>query len=240
MLALSGNKEAHAAPSGGGGGASKPKPKPTNSASKPHAANEVPPADVLQRITAALATNDPKQIRAVAAQLRKEGWVYQADQLMAAAATLEQAQAIVPILPPTAQETGVPAGTVVFPDVAPAVQPPALNLPSAPAVQPSSDASDGQGLAIEVQRMLTSSTPYHEDRALVKRWQLAEGVKAPDGMYGPNAAKLAMKYGLVPVKPFYWSKTSAAQQKQQWKALMNSRAKKDPSRAAEWQAAGRV
>lgn len=269
LATLSGKKEAQAAPSGGGGSASKPKPTSTTSSStststnkpkpstststataaKPHGPTEIPPAEILGRITAAVASGDPVKMRAEAAKLRKEGWVFQADQLTAAAATQEQANAIVPILPPTPVLVGPTpsANQPVIPGVSlPESLPGVVTVPTLAEVieqvQQATGGTDAQSLAIQTQRMLTLAKPYKEDRALVKQWQAAEGVKNPDGLYGPNAAKLAIKYDLVPVKPYYWSSNAATAktQKADWKKAMLAKAKADPSRAAEWTAASKV
>ncbi|MET0412828.1 MAG: peptidoglycan-binding protein [Polyangiaceae bacterium] len=62
----------------------------TTAAPKPRPSAGTPP-EVLARIVAALATNDPKKMRAEAAKLRREGWDREAAQLEKAATETENA-----------------------------------------------------------------------------------------------------------------------------------------------------
>jgi peptidoglycan hydrolase-like protein with peptidoglycan-binding domain len=66
-----------------------PKPNPLPGPTPTPTPTSYVPQDVLDRVTAVLATGDPKAIRAEAAKLRKEGWGVTASGLDKAATTLE-------------------------------------------------------------------------------------------------------------------------------------------------------
>jgi hypothetical protein len=74
---------------------------------------------------------------------------------------------------------------------------------------------------------------YKEDRAKVKALQTRMGAFA-DGMYGKGSATIIMQNGLVPVAPYYWSKTTATADKSAFMALVKNYAAADPQRATEW------
>ena len=71
--------------------------------------------------------------------------------------------------------------------------------------------------------MLSASTRYREDGALVEAYQRANGLDA-DGKYGPGTAKsIWEKYDLVPVNPYYFSsnQTRAHQQAAEYKSWLD-------------------
>jgi hypothetical protein len=80
-----------------------------------------------------------------------------------------------------------------------------------------------------------------EDQELVRRFQTQERLGATDGKYGVDTGlALADRYGLIPQRPYYYSKTNANAQKARWKASMARHAQEDPTRVALWVAAGKV
>ena len=80
-----------------------------------------------------------------------------------------------------------------------------------------------------------------EDKALVTAFQRTTGATA-DGLYGPNTGLKVAELGIVPSRPFYFSKNAsrALASKTAWTDYMEDRAASDPARAAEWLAAGEV
>jgi hypothetical protein len=81
---------------------------------------------------------------------------------------------------------------------------------------------------------------YREDQSMVKAFQ-AENELTADGKYGVSAALvLSERYGLIPARPFYFSKKTALADKAKFKAAMLEHAAKDPDNAAGWIAASKV
>jgi len=116
-------------------------------------------------------------------------------------------------------------------------------LPTAP-TWPESNPTK-YALALRMTNALKGRKAYQEsnaDKTLVKQYQAQEGL-TQDGLYGPGTGTtVAQRYGIVPVKPLYWTKVTAniPKQKADWRAAMLALAVKDPSRATEWQAASNV
>lgn len=69
---------------------------------------------------------------------------------------------------------------------------------------------------------------YKEDKAKVGRAQSAMGISA-DGSYGPGTASAVGRLGVVPIPPFYWTKSKWQQQKKDYKALIASLAGQFPN-----------
>lgn len=117
--------------------------------------------------------------------------------------------------------------------------------PAAPASPPPGP-SPAQALAIQMNDMMvrTGIPPKgrgREDQALVRRFQEQERLNATDGKYGVDTGlALADRYGLIPQRPYYYSKSNANAQKARWKASMARHAQEDPTRLALWVAAGKV
>lgn len=82
---------------------------------------------------------------------------------------------------------------------------------------------------------------YKEDRELVKRYQAQEGLTI-DGLYGVGTGLTVVKYGIVPARPYYFSKDSAKtlRDKAEWKRVMQEMAGADPARSDQWLAAANV
>ena len=80
-----------------------------------------------------------------------------------------------------------------------------------------------------------------EDRSLVKRFQRRAGL-ADDGMYGVKSGLAVAELGIVPARPFYFSrnKTRNRKLKRAWTEAMNRYADRDEPRAREWRSAGEV
>ncbi len=127
-----------------------------------------------------------------------------------------------------------------FPGIVPGL-PPGLQAPTPTPIWPVSDPVK-YASAVNMNEMLIQKKPYTEDNAKVKAFQTTEGLTT-DGLYGPGTARvLGERYGIVPAKPYYWSKTvsKVPAQKAEYKAAMLALAAKDPSRAEEWVDAANV
>ncbi|MDD5544383.1 MAG: hypothetical protein PHX83_14535 [Acidobacteriia bacterium] len=229
----------------------------------------VPSGDMQQKVAAAIASNNPAQMRAVAAELRAAGNTTGAQSLEQIATLNESGNAAIQagVAAVTKILQGTPATSSTAPT--PAQPTPAQPLPSAPTPQPVSvtvpttpwqlpSATVPQlptgpvwpetnaakvDLAARTNAMLKQSKPYSENTALVKQFQSQEGLTPVDGLWGPGSAvRLAQQYGIVPAAPYYWSKdkTKVPAQKAAYAATMAALAAKDPARAAEWQNAAIV
>lgn len=211
-----------------------------------------------QQVADALATNNPKVLRALASRLKASHPQVAAD-LESAALAIEK----------TNQTFGKPKDDPLPPPVAPSPKQtssqskPKKKKPAAskPASSPAPvEAGRGpapderKGLALELARHLTGVKKGKEDRALVERFQRSENQKRvldgrgeglnPDGRYGLGTAYALSEYGLVPPKPLYWGKAndwaSVGREKSEWKSWCLANASKDPARAAEWTGASKV
>lgn len=200
-------------------------------------AGEVPPmpAELVDRMVAALARKDPRELRMLAGELRALGYPEQAQSLIAAAVELEKAQGKPPTSKPPAAGSNAPRPQIVpaagggytLPSTAP-ISP--LGTPTGP-VQ---DAR--QLLAAEVARSaLKTGTP---DAGLVRKFQLQEGLTV-DGKWGPKSAVAIIKYGIVPPTPKVWPKNATSAAQEAYYVLLTRQAATDPARKEEWQAAAR-
>src|SRR5262249_47343398 len=104
-----------------------------------------------------------------------------------------------------------------------------------PMMAPTSNVDPRRALAARTASMLFHSKDQigTEDRELVRKFQETENVKAT-GMYGPSTALALIKYGLVPPKPFYWSKQGAKRAKHNYRTILLAKAAADPQRSDEW------
>lgn len=221
-------------------------------------------ASVEQQVAEALATNNPKVLRALAAKLRSSHPQVAAD-LESAALAIEK----------TNETFGLPTtSSIPTPDKPQPPPPPVAPSPKQtssqskkkqkkqPAAASTTPVEAGRGpaadarkqLALDVARMLTTSKKGSEDRALVEKFQRSENQKRvldgrenglnPDGRYGLTTAYALSEYGLVPPKPMYWGKdgdwASVGKEKTEWKNWCLANATKDPARAAEWKGASKV
>lgn len=94
-----------------------------------------------------------------------------------------------------------------------------------------------RSLASRVAEHLFTTPPGQEDRRLVSAFQAQEGLRV-SGFYGASTALcLAKKYGIVPPKPLYWSKTDTKRSKRRYAAALDRCAATDPQRREEWQRA---
>lgn len=84
-------------------------------------------------------------------------------------------------------------------------------------------------------------TRYKERRDMVTAFQKQEGLK-PDGWYGVDSGLAFLKYGVVPAKPYYFSKNKAKTRadKARWTAELTRMAQQDPARANLWMAQSKV
>jgi len=223
-------------------------------------AQSVPPPDLMAKIAAAFQAADPGQCRALADEVERAGFKAQADDLRAFAKKVEDAIKATPATKPPAQATLPPS----VPGAVPSPQPPLA--PSAPAGAPPITVLpevvvSAQGptqsqrlLAGKTALMLSKSSKGREDKPLVGAFQSQELMAGhgpggafgdvpskADELYGPKTAlQLARHYGIVPPKPFYWSKNDWLNQKKNYRAEMQRFAAVDPQRADEWTNAGKV
>lgn len=108
---------------------------------------------------------------------------------------------------------------------------------------PQASANSKYELAQKVNANLLSAAANKEDKTLVKSFQLQEGaarVGTPDGLAGPKTSLAIASYGIIPAKPRYWSSKTKTSDMAAYKKVMTDYANKDPLRAAEWLAAGKV
>lgn len=226
----------------------------------------VPKADVglgaadLARIQAAITSQDPAQMRAVAKDLRARGFIGQALSLENAAAAVEAVEkqqastpSVVvttpPALPQTATVPTVPMA-VPLPTAPPSVvvTPPALpqatvptpvipSAPTAPVVTPTKRRLAADALV----KHLTVNPPgkRKEDKTLVAIYQKAAGLK-DDGLMGPGTARSLNEPGSgghVPPAPRRWPSGTYTQALKDYKTWLLEQKLSDPARAAEWDTA---
>lgn len=255
-------------------GAQIPLPVPTQQGSQVVIPKQ-PGPDLQQLVANAVASGNPAQMRAVAAQLRTAGNSTGAQALEVHAKTVETTNAAIASGVQMAQQVlqgtpitttpamGTPAPQPVswqLPASVPKSMPADFTLPTAapaPRQSPVQQAPQATGPVWPVtdpgkvgvaQKMVsnlvaTGPKPYKENTALVKAFQSQEAISPVDGLYGAGTATLlGQRYGIIPPKPFYWSKTASKVpgQKAQYQSDMNALAVKDPARAPLWQAAGNV
>jgi len=97
-----------------------------------------------------------------------------------------------------------------------------------------------RALAARLTHMLLGAARGAEDRTLVARYQLQEGLK-PTGYYGPAVAlSLARTYGIVPPKPIYWTESRTSKSKANYRDALRMLGELDPQRVEEWARAGAV
>jgi hypothetical protein len=236
----------------------------TTTASTPSATATAPAASgatskpVEQQVAEALATNNPKVLRALAAKIRATHPQAAAD-LESAALAIEKtnetfgkptSQPLPPPVAPTANQTSSQSKPKKKEEsrLPAQVDPTPVEAGRGPAPD------DRKNLALEVARHLTGRAKSAVDKSLIERFQRSENQKRvlegrenglnPDGQYGLGTAYALSEYGLVPPKPLYWGKAgdwaSVGKEKTEWKNWCLSNATKDPARAAEWKGASKV
>jgi len=123
---------------------------------------------------------------------------------------------------------------------------PTMSLPPLPSAPLLAKANEPVPVPPDANRLLAGKTALHlstvrtgaEDRKLVTSYPLANPEAGkPDGLYGPKTATtFALKYGIIPPKPFYWPANSAAA-KSEYNKMIMVQAMKDAPRYDEWLAA---
>ena len=94
--------------------------------------------------------------------------------------------------------------------------------------------------AAQLTNMLFMSRPHEEDKNAVTKWQSDEGLK-PTGLYGPGTAiALAERYGIVPPRPRYWTRSGTGAVKRAYVHRLRMQGVRDPARKEEWDAAAAV
>lgn len=235
----------------------------------PSAGSAAIPASVVARISGALASGDPARMRALAAELRAEGYPDQARDLEAVAEQVEAAQAAglpapetqVPTVPggtpggtsPDYVEIPIPGGgSIPIPIGIPASAPgtgPVTEVPWPAEVPDLATAQDAlaQTLAGRVAADTRTKTKTTYNRDLVREYQAAEELEKVDGLYGLRTALAIAERDIVPAKPFHWGSTSApnpaqsvVDEKASWRSAMLGYAMSDSARSDEWTQAAQV
>lgn len=163
-------------------------------------------------VVEALASRSETQVKRVVAALQKAGLKVEADSLLAAWAALKNemraAQADKkPAAKSSVKPAAKPAAKPRVAEVRPTPDKPAARVappkPKKPALTPEAKQ------ATEMAQMLVNATRYKEDQAMVKAYQVANGLTA-DGKYGPGTARsLWATYQIIPPNPYYWSSVSS-------------------------------
>jgi hypothetical protein len=203
------------------------------------------PPSVLDRVIAAVQSNDPAVMRAEATRLEADGYPVQANDLRRSADVLAIAIAMQPpsiTLPRATNTTKKPGNTKVEGDALHAPSSPQPYSPLPGILPPMMAKPEIDPLRLQAQALINNLEKYprgKEDCALVADFQKRNGLKA-SGNYNPStAATLAVKYGLVPPAP-YWPKRGRVEAKEKYRALLNGIADRDPQRAEEFRRAARV
>lgn len=202
------------------------------------------PPSVLERVVAAVQTNDPVAMRAEATKLEADGYPVQANDLRRSADVLAIALSMQPpsITLPRATRAPVPGQPKMEGDAlrAPRSPQPYSPLPGILPAMMAKPEIDPQ--RIQAQALINNLMKYprgQEDRELVRSFQEQNELRET-GVYNPStAACLAVKYGLVPPAP-YWPKRGRVEAKEKYRALLNGIADRDPQRAEEFRKAARV
>lgn len=244
-------------PAGPGVGTSAVIPRPSTPVTSPGWPSPTPaisaaPRDWQAEVAAAVSAKDPVRMRTLAAEMQAAGKHTEAALLLNYATLAERSGQVAssPTSIPRPPQVTIPGIAPTVPSIVPpqAVppaatqsQPPAIPVPATPVATPASPFPGGSHatLAQTTAQHLSQRTRYMEDRALVKRFQRAEGL-VTDGLYGVKTAQALAKYGLIPPKPFYFSRTQAAQQKRDYAGILTQYALRDPARSAQWLGASRV
>lgn len=165
-----------------------------------------------QAMARAIATGDPGVIRATGVELVKAGATQAAASLAKVADAIDPARTV-----PPSVAVPLPGPGIV------STEDPRREL--------------ARQLTADLVRRGRLRAKYREDRALVKRYQAAEGLSS-DGLYGPAAAARIIDRGLVPVAPFYWPRDARAASvaRALLDRVVSSKETGDAPRAAEWRA----
>lgn len=219
---------------------------------------------VVQQMTAAIASADPDVIMALAKKLEAAGFPQQAADLRGVATALSKVGAAAagtqaPV-PPAAPATPVSSLPTVNPATAPIAVPPPVVSPGLPTGTPATTLPEmvvtgtpptaaERELASSVVIDQQSKPKWKENRNLVSTFQVQESRAGSykniqtgaagkvDGLYGPGTAlALAERYGIVPPNPKYWP-TNPAPSLTAYKNRLLKLAAADPARATEWKQA---
>jgi peptidoglycan hydrolase-like protein with peptidoglycan-binding domain len=98
------------------------------------------------------------------------------------------------------------------------------------------DVSADRSLAARLALHLLRSEQGTESKPLVEQFQRLIGLN-PTGNYGPGTARALMRYGHVPVNPYYWPSQGSGREKAEYRSALYREAARDPQRAVEWNAA---
>lgn len=216
----------------------------------------------------AAATRNPAIMRYAADQLERAGLRDQAAALRVAADAVEAANAAAaPAASPTvvAQTPGVvaqaqqasTAATAALPaQVAQQIQD-AVAAAAATAAQAQQagagaavppvaatpvSADPRVGAAESLANHLRATGRYREDKDRVKAFQVMMGLEPADGQYGVSTAIAIGQLGVIPAKPFYYSRnpSTTSRMKAQWRGFCLDKQTSDPAHSAQWEALSKV
>lgn len=174
---------------------------------------------VARAIARAIASGSAVRMRALANELEAAGGPEAAAELRAAAAEIEQIQAAADRIAPIVATTA------------------AAELPVEPI-----ERTIAQILTRHLwPGPLSGVRRYAENRDLVTKFQRSSGLTT-DGMYGVGTGLAVAGLGLVPARPYYFSRDAAKAraQKALWARSMLAHAATDPQRAPLWRQAAEV
>lgn len=227
-LAAAGKGSASSTPAPSSGTPAAPKTPAPKTPAPPQPATAIPPQSVIDRIVAAVATQNADAMRKVATEIEREGWVLQADDLRRAAdiATYLKAGGL------------KPPGTVVQGDAQRAPSSPQPWSPMPGVIRPQVSPPELHPKRLQAQMLVREmeKPTGKEDRSLVAAFQANNGLKA-SGYYTPGTAIcLAERYGLVPPAP-YWPTSGRVKAKANYRQRLLAIAKSDPQREEEFRRA---
>jgi len=195
--------------------------------------------DWLLAIASAVKTQSPTVLRELAAKMQAAGMKEGAADLLELAAKLEKPPTPAGQAPPTLAK---PPTTATKPKPKPTTKPPTTKPPTTapvlpkptptPTPKPTADGAKRQQ-AGTLKSHLATAVRYKEDRTKVAAYQKANSL-LNDGMYGPGTARSFWTiYKIVPVNPYYWSKSTASKDMAAYQAFLDTIKADSPSKAAE-------
>jgi peptidoglycan hydrolase-like protein with peptidoglycan-binding domain len=101
---------------------------------------------------------------------------------------------------------------------------------------PTEQVSPERALAAKLAHNLFFAVEGGEDKALVRLFQEINGLQAT-GAYGPSTGEALIAYGLIPPHPRAWPSKGSTKVRARYVAALREQARRDPSRAVEWNAA---
>jgi peptidoglycan hydrolase-like protein with peptidoglycan-binding domain len=113
---------------------------------------------------------------------------------------------------------------------------PTAPLPGMELQVPTEQVPPERALAAKLAHNLFFSGEGSEDKALLRLFQEVNGLQAT-GAYGPSTGEALIAYGLIPPHPRAWPSKGSTRVRARYVATLREQARRDPSRAREWNAA---